>query len=110
QPHASHGANQRQQRTRAERVVQQGEAKVTKVGASIPGRPIRRIQLRSVKSYVQILSAGVLAIAASFAFSTQATQQSDPLPSWNDGDAKRAIIDFVRVTTTEQVRNSSSSA
>ncbi len=26
-------------------------------------------------------------------------QAFDPLPSWNDGPAKRAIIDFVRVTT-----------
>jgi hypothetical protein len=55
--------------------------------------------LRSVKTYVQILIASVFAIAAGFAFSAQATRQSDPLPSWNDGDAKRAIIDFVRVTT-----------
>jgi phosphoglycolate phosphatase-like HAD superfamily hydrolase len=54
--------------------------------------------LRSVKWYVQILITGV-AIAAGFAFSARATQQSDPLPSWNDGVAKRAIIDFVRVTT-----------
>lgn len=61
---------------------------------------VRRITpLRSVKSYVQILSVGVLAIAAGFAFGTQAAQQSDPLPSWNDGAAKRAIIDFVRATT-----------
>jgi phosphoglycolate phosphatase-like HAD superfamily hydrolase len=55
--------------------------------------------LRSVKSFVQILSAGALAIAAGFAFSTQVTQQSDPLPSWNDGAAKRAIVDFVHTTT-----------
>src|SRR5262249_42051842 len=26
-------------------------------------------------------------------------QQTDPLPSWNDGAAKRAILEFVRVTT-----------
>jgi phosphoserine phosphatase len=26
---------------------------------------------------------------------------TDPLPSWNDGAAKRAIVDFVRRTTTE---------
>lgn len=25
--------------------------------------------------------------------------QSDPLPSWNDGPAKKAVLDFVRVTT-----------
>jgi phosphoglycolate phosphatase-like HAD superfamily hydrolase len=55
--------------------------------------------LRSVKSFTQILSAGVLAMTAGFAFSTRPAQQTDPLPSWNDGAAKRAIIDFVRVTT-----------
>ena len=26
-------------------------------------------------------------------------QQADPLPSWNDGAAKKAIVEFVRVTT-----------
>ena len=26
-------------------------------------------------------------------------QQADPLPSWNDGPAKKAILEFVRVTT-----------
>jgi hypothetical protein len=25
--------------------------------------------------------------------------QTDPLPSWNDGPAKQAIVDFVRVAT-----------
>jgi phosphoglycolate phosphatase-like HAD superfamily hydrolase len=38
-------------------------------------------------------------MTAGFAFSTRPAQQTDPLPSWNDGAAKRAIIDFVRVTT-----------
>ena len=27
--------------------------------------------------------------------------QSDPLPSWNEGAAKKAIVDFVQVTTTQ---------
>jgi phosphoglycolate phosphatase-like HAD superfamily hydrolase len=27
--------------------------------------------------------------------------EDDPLPSWNDGPAKKAILDFVRTTTTE---------
>ena len=34
---------------------------------------------------------GVLALAATFT--------ADPLPSWNDGPAKQAIVDFVRATT-----------
>src|SRR5215468_9171985 len=30
-----------------------------------------------------------------------AYSQTDPLPSWNDGRAKQAILEFVRVTTDE---------
>jgi phosphoglycolate phosphatase-like HAD superfamily hydrolase len=30
---------------------------------------------------------------------TAAAAQSDPLPSWNDGPAKQAIVDFVKATT-----------
>ena len=30
---------------------------------------------------------------------TRAAAQSDPLASWNDGPAKKAILEFVRVTT-----------
>jgi phosphoglycolate phosphatase-like HAD superfamily hydrolase len=55
--------------------------------------------MRCGKSYVQILGAGVLAITACIAFNARAAQQSDPLLSWNDGAAKRAIVEFVRVTT-----------
>ena len=31
----------------------------------------------------------------------QASAQTDPLPSWNDGPAKQAIVEFVKATTTE---------
>ena len=31
---------------------------------------------------------------------TQAHAQTDPLPSWNDGLAKKAIVEFVKTTTT----------
>jgi phosphoglycolate phosphatase-like HAD superfamily hydrolase len=34
-------------------------------------------------------------------FGTQAIAQSDPLPSWNDGSAKQAIVDFVQATTSQ---------
>ena len=37
-------------------------------------------------------------VAVIFASST-ASQAQDPLPSWNDGPAKQAILDFVRETT-----------
>jgi len=42
----------------------------------------------------------VLMVAA-FAFGTHAFAQNDPLPSWNDGAAKKAIVDFVQATTTQ---------
>src|SRR5262249_11289242 len=38
----------------------------------------------------------VLYLACRF---TTAYAQTDPLPSWNDGPAKQAIISFVRTTT-----------
>ena len=48
-----------------------------------------------MKPYVRLLRTLVLAI-----FVSQASAQSDPLPSWNDGPAKQAIVRFVQTTTT----------
>jgi hypothetical protein len=45
---------------------------------------------------------GAVAIGAMIALLSvgrAAHTQSDPLPSWNDGPAKQAIVDFVRATT-----------
>jgi hypothetical protein len=35
------------------------------------------------------------------AASVRATAQTDPLPSWNDGAAKKAIVEFVQATTAK---------
>ena len=43
----------------------------------------------------------ILAFAGALLFAAQAPAQTDPLPSWNDGAAKSAIIDFVQATTTQ---------
>jgi phosphoglycolate phosphatase-like HAD superfamily hydrolase len=43
----------------------------------------------------------LLGFVAALAVSAQAVAQSDPLPSWNDGPAKKAIVDFVQSTTTQ---------
>ena len=43
----------------------------------------------------------LLVLAASLAYSAQALAQTDPLPSWNDGAAKKAIVNFVQATTTQ---------
>jgi len=52
-----------------------------------------------MKSDVRLLFASVLAIVTGLAFGTQGVTQTDPLPSWNDGAAKKAIVEFVRATT-----------
>src|SRR5262245_32332058 len=43
-----------------------------------------------------VLGAVVASLATTVAFA-----QTDPLPSWNDGAAKKAIVDFVKSTTTQ---------
>ena len=52
----------------------------------------------------------VLASAATYrVFTTAAgaqSAQSDPLPSWNDGPAKQAIVKFVKTTTEQSSRSS----
>jgi phosphoglycolate phosphatase-like HAD superfamily hydrolase len=40
-------------------------------------------------------------LVALLAISAQAFAQTDPLPSWNDGPAKRSILDFVQTTTDQ---------
>ena len=42
-----------------------------------------------------------LTLVAWLAVSAQAFAQTDPLPSWNDGPAKQAIVDFVQATTDQ---------
>ena len=43
----------------------------------------------------------LLVFVASLLIVAQAAAQTDPLPSWNEGPAKKAIIDFVQTTTTQ---------
>ena len=54
----------------------------------------------------QLLQTGLVATAATFiaggvelAFPPQTHALGDPLPSWNDGQAKKAILDFIHATT-----------
>jgi phosphoserine phosphatase len=42
-----------------------------------------------------------LALVAWLAVSAWALAQTDPLPSWNDGPAKQAILEFVQTTTDQ---------
>jgi hypothetical protein len=41
----------------------------------------------------------VLILAAIFGSATGNASRADDLPSWNDGPAKKAILEFVRATT-----------
>ena len=43
----------------------------------------------------------LLTLVALLAIGARALAQTDPLPSWNDGPAKQAILDFVRATTDQ---------
>src|SRR6266498_5075650 len=53
-----------------------------------------------MKRPVLSMVAGVLVLAASLTLAAQVLAQTDPLPSWNDGPAKKAIVEFVQATTT----------
>jgi phosphoglycolate phosphatase-like HAD superfamily hydrolase len=50
----------------------------------------------SYSAFARLLALGVL-----LALGTQAFAQTDPLPSWNDGPAKQAILAFVKDTTDQ---------
>lgn len=43
----------------------------------------------------------VLALTALLPLAMSAQAQTDPLPSWNEGATKQAIVDFVKATTTQ---------
>ena len=51
-----------------------------------------------MKRKKDLLAMFLLAVAVMLAISP-AMAQTDPLPSWNDGSAKKAIIEFVQATT-----------
>jgi len=58
---------------------------------------INRRVLLSALTALAILSSPLLTVSAL----AQTPSASDPLPSWNDGRAKQAILDFVKATTDE---------
>ena len=54
-----------------------------------------RVRHRSRRGWLRLVAAVILLGTG------QAHAQSDPLPSWNAGPARQAIVEFVRATTTE---------
>jgi phosphoserine phosphatase len=59
---------------------------------------------KDVKRKTAPLAILLMAVAAMLGISP-AMAQTDPLPSWNDGPAKKAIIEFVRATTDKSNSN-----
>jgi hypothetical protein len=47
----------------------------------------------------KILTALGVGLASVLGYAERSNAQATPLPSWNDGAAKQAIVDFVRATT-----------
>jgi len=64
---------------------------------NIPRSVVDRRALISMLALLPVLSAPLAAISAS----AQTPTSSDALPSWNEGPAKQAILDFVRDTTDQ---------
>jgi phosphoserine phosphatase len=58
------------------------------------------MEMISMKRYLPVQVANLLALCAILLLSTFALAQTDPLPSWNDGKAKQSIITFVEKVTT----------
>lgn len=52
-----------------------------------------------MRTHTRSLAAFLLALIAGLVFSVAALADTDPLPSWNDGISKQAILEFVKDTT-----------
>jgi hypothetical protein len=55
-----------------------------------------------IRKVTFILRITIFFIAIIFNTTANATSPSDPLPSWNEGPAKEAILEFIRTTTDKQ--------
>jgi phosphoglycolate phosphatase-like HAD superfamily hydrolase len=58
---------------------------------------VRRLALRLPSALARVAAAIAIGTIASHAVA----QTADPLPSWNEGPAKQAIVDFVNTTTNQ---------
>ncbi len=55
-----------------------------------------------MKRPVLSMVAGMLVLAASLTLAAQVLAQTDPLPSWHDGPAKKAIVDWKQLFAFEK--------
>src|SRR5207245_635114 len=67
------------------------------MAGEIPRFSIDRRALISTLALLPVFSTPLASVSASAQISTS----SDALPSWNEGTAKKAVIDFVRATTDQ---------
>lgn len=67
--------------------------KVDLMNRAVPAASLSRRTVLLALPMLRIAAASLMPVAAS------AQTLSDPLPSWNDGQAKQAILDFVHATT-----------
>lgn len=54
----------------------------------------------TVRAWLKTLRSIAAALLLAGVTVAPANAQSDPLPSWNDGPTKTAVMDFVKATTT----------
>ena len=71
------------------------------VSPALAQAPAKKPNILSLNPTLSFMFARMLALGAALAFGAQALAQTDPLPSWNDGPAKKAIVEFVQTTTTQ---------
>ena len=57
--------------------------------------------MKLARAFLHWSRAGALALCTLLFVSAQAHAQTDPLPSWNDGPARQAIVAFVKETTDQ---------
>jgi phosphoglycolate phosphatase-like HAD superfamily hydrolase len=55
-----------------------------------------------MKSHIRLFFISLIVIGAGRTLGTQSAAQTDPLPSWNEGPARQAVVQFVRMTTTPE--------
>ncbi len=67
-----------------------------------PFAPVQGLGRRTVISVVPAVG---IATASLVPFAAAAQTASSPLPSWNDGPAKRGIMEFVRTATDRNSAN-----
>jgi hypothetical protein len=69
-------------------------------------RSEREVSRRQLLQMGLVTTAATLATGVETLFPSESlAQDQDPLPSWNDGAAKQAILNFVRVTTSTSSGN-----